>query len=222
MLIQSFLELTPGVFAIFYHHALGKTTAKKADDRALSFILGVEIYTAIIFLITYIIVNFCLAKIGALHYTVIWTISGIFLIEAIITFFFYFRPTKAKNSTELFLPRRLARSLIYHAEHANNRSSTIILGFVTSSLELFFTLPLYVILSICIFYNFNDTNFVSIIAYIIIATIPLFAIRTFFRTDRNLAEIIRLRIKKKLPTRLVLFTAYFFLAIITFIIGFSI
>lgn len=228
MLIQSFLELSPGLFAIFYHQALGKTSTKKADDRSLSFILGTEICTAIVFLATYIIVSFFITKIGNISPIFMWIMSGIFLSLALISFFFYYRPTKFKKphsktskSTELFLSRRLAKNLKEHAERANNRSSTIVLGLITSALELLFTLPLYIIMSICIFYSFPNWNSILIIIYVIIATLPLFIVRTFYRTDHTLADIMRIRIKKKLLTKIILSLSYLAISIITFIIGFS-
>lgn len=230
MLIQGFLELSPGLFACFYHYALGKTSAKKADDRALSFILGVEICVAVVFLAVYIIINFFVAESGFLNSTFMWIMSGIFFCEMVITFCFYFRPKRlikapkkiAQKSTELFLPRHLVENLIFHVEHVNNRSSTIILGFISCALELPFTLPLYIILSACIFCISSNINFVFIIAYIVVATIPLFYIRTLFRTDHNLAEIQRIRTKKKLLTRCILSICYLALAIITLTIGFTI
>lgn len=228
MLIQSFLELSPGVFACFYHHALGKVPAKKADDRSLSFILGVEICVAVVFLATYIVVNFFIVKCGLKSPIFFWVMSGVFFLEAIIAFFFYYRPARlikpkksAKNSTALFIPRPLAKSLIYHAENAKNRSGAITLGFITCALELIFTLPLYIIASVSIFYAPISANFLFIIIYIIVATLPLFIIRTLFRTNHNLVEIQRIRIKKKLPTKLVLFFGFLALSIITLITGFS-
>ncbi|MBQ3296319.1 hypothetical protein IJI79_01455 [Candidatus Saccharibacteria bacterium] len=220
MLIQGFLELGPGVFACFYHHALGKTSAKKADDQSLSFILGTEICVALVFLISYIIVTFFITRNGPFSPIFFWVMSGIFLVEAIATFFFYFRPG-TKKSTELSLPRSLAKSLIYHAENTKNRSSTIALGLVTCALELIFTFPLYIIASTAIFYANTSMSFVFIIAYIIIATAPLFAIRTFFRTDHNLVELQLIRIKKKLATRIIVSASFLALSIATLIIGFS-
>lgn len=221
MLIQGFLELSPGLFAIFYHHALGKTSLKKADDRALSFILGVEICTAAIFLITYLTVSFFYVQRDFMNTTFLWIMAGIFLLEAIFTCFFYFKSRKkfGKNSTALFISRNVAKNLKHRAETAKNRSDTIALGFITTALELFITLPLYIICSVEILNVSLDTGFVFIIAYIIIATIPLFTIRTFFRTGHNLAEIQRFRVKKKLLTKLVISLSFLTIAIITFITG---
>ncbi len=42
ILIQGLLQLSPGIFSIFYHSAQGKTTKKTADNLSLHFILGTE------------------------------------------------------------------------------------------------------------------------------------------------------------------------------------
>lgn len=220
MLIQGFLQLTPGVFSIFYHHTLGKTTAKKADDQSLSFILGTEIATAAFFLIVYFFVTFFAAEKALLNQTFLWVMTGIFAIEAIFTFFIYFRPGKKnKNTTKLFIHRHLAESFVYRANNNKNRTDTILLGFLSTATELIFTLPLFIISSVQILNLSPRFNFVFIIAYIIIATIPLFTIRTLYRTGHNLAEIEKLRIKRKFLFRIVIAASYVGLAILTFISG---
>ena len=221
MVIQAFLQLTPGLFSIFYHHALGKTSAKKADDASLSFILGTEIYTAIIFLIVYLIINFIIVDKITDSNIFMAILAGIFIAESIIIFFFYFRRKKKKSeaSTALFLPRHTAKSLIINAQKAKSRSDTITLGIVTSALDFFFTLPLYIIISTEIL-NLNPRyGFVYIIAYIVIATVPLFAIRTAFRTDHNLAEIQRFRVSKRFLIKLTLSISYLLIAILIIVKG---
>ena len=221
MVIQAFLQLTPGVFSIFYHHALGKTSAKKADDASLSFILGTEILTAIIFLIIYIIISFVVTDKITDSNIYMATLAGIFIAESVITFFFYFRKNskKKEQSTKTFLPRFIAQNLIINAKKAKNRSDTITLGIVTTACELVFTLPLYIIISTEILNLGLRYGFVYIIAYIIIATVPLFVIRTAFRTDHNLAEIQRFRVNKKFWVKLVLSISYLLIAILIIVKG---
>lgn len=219
MLIQGFLQTSPGIFAIFYHHALGKTNAKKADDQSLSFILGTEIATALFFLITYFTITYFNVENNFLNNPIfLYILTAIFALEAIFTFFFYFRPGKKnKHTTRLFLPRLLAKSFIYNAEHVKNRTDTILLGFLSTTAELIFTLPLFVVLSVGILTLSPRFNFVFIIAYIIIATIPLFTIRTLYCTGHNLAEIEKLRIKKKLLFRLIISISFLIIATLTLI-----
>lgn len=220
MLIQGFLQLSPGVFAIFYHHALGKTSPKKADDESLSFVLGVEIAIAIVFLITYFVIAFSFSENDFTDSIFFIVLAIIFVILAIFTSCWYFRiGKKYRKTTTLFLPRHLKSSLIHHAENAKNRTDTIILGFLTTIIELPFTLPLMIISSVAIFKISITSGFLFIIAYIVIATLPLFTIRTLFRTNHNLAEIERLRIKWKTPFRLILTFGYLSLTILSFILA---
>jgi hypothetical protein len=220
MLIQGFLQTSPSIFAIFYHYTSGKTSAKKADDQSLSFILGVEIATAVMFLATYFIITFLAAERIILSSVFLWIMSGIFIILGIITFFFYFRPGKKnRQATTLFVSRLMAKNFIYHISHNKNRTDTIILGFLSSITEVIFTLPLFIISSIEIISLSPRFNFIFIIAYIVAATIPLFAIRISFRTGHNLAEIQRLRIKRKMFFRFIISAGYVGLAILTFLSG---
>ena len=221
MLIQAFLQTSPGLFAIFYHHALGKTSAKKADDEALSFILGTEIFTAITFLIIYIIIDFIAAEKITKNNIFTAILAGIFIAEAIIVFCFYYRKDKQKSqkSTRLFLPRHIVKNLTTRAEKVKNRSDTIALGLVTSSLEFLFTLPLYIIISTEILDLSPRYGFVYIIAYIVITTVPLFVVRTAFKTDHNLAEIQRFRVKKKSTIKLILSISYLLIGILIILKG---
>lgn len=220
MLIQGFLQVSTATFAIFYHHALAKTSDQKADDRSLSFVLGVEIAIAIFFLATYFIITFFMPEKYFENPVFLWIMSGIFLAIGIFMFFFYFRPgKKLRKTTELYIPRRLAKFLLVRAEHSKSRFSTILLGFITTIIELPFILPLLIVSSVGILSLSPRFGFVFIIAYIIIATLPLFTIRTFYCTGHNLAEIQRARVKQKLFFRFVLTLSYLLLAIITFIPG---
>lgn len=220
MLIQGFLQTAPAIFAIFYHHAIAKTSAKKADDQSLSFILGVEIFIAIFFLATYLVTAFILLNTKSIDDIFLYTMAGIFILEAIVTFLFYFRPGKKnQKTTKLFIPRKLKNQLVKKAENVKNRSGTIALGFIASALELFFTLPLFIVSSVEIFKTEFSAGFVFIIAYIVIATIPLFTIRTVFRRDHNLADIQRFRTKKKLFFRLVISTSYLLIATLLIVSG---
>lgn len=220
MLIQGFLQTSPSIFTIFYHYASGKTSAKKADDQSLSFILGVEIATATIFLITYFIITFFAAEKIILNSIFLWAMSGLFAALAFFTFFFYFRlGKKNRTTTKLFISRRMSENFLYRATHAKNRTDTILLGFLSSITELVFTLPLFIISSIEIIGLSPRFNFIFIILYIVVATIPLFAIRMSFRTRHNLAEIQRLRVKRKLFFRIIISAGYVGLAVLTFLSG---
>lgn len=218
--IQTLLQLSPGIFAIFYHHALGKTNAKKADDQSLSFILGVEIFTAILYLLTYFIVSFVLTEEGFDNPILVWIMIGIFIAEAIFFFFCYYKMGKKyKNTSRLFVNRHVSEALIYKAEHAKNRTDTIILGIVTCAIELAFTLPLFIISSVEILRFDSRFGFLFIIVYVIAATAPLFGTRILYHTNNTLAGIMRIRTSKKNLYRILITIGYLGIAALIFIIG---
>ena len=211
MVIFCFLEMPSGLFSIFYHLRLAKTSKKKADDAALSFILGVEIFTTLIWLLTYFII-FTLFTYNTTIITspFLWTMSGICFAEAIIMAFFYFRQGK---STALFIPRRVAKSLITHAEKTKSRSDAIMLGFISCLPELLFTLPIYIVCSVLLQgEDFLPRTFIIILS-VLIVTAPLFIIRTFYHAGHNLADITRIRTRLKIHFRIILALAYIALSL---------
>ena len=222
-LIQSLLQLSPGLFSIFYHHSLGTSSAKKTDDRSLSFIVGTEITTALVFLIVYSCTTFFILENNA--QILLYVMAGIFLFEACFMFFCYFKSRhfkKSKNTiTELFFSRRLTSALIHRVEKAKSRSDTILLGLVTAALELIITLPLYIICSVALLSISVNFGFIFIIIYTVAATIPLFCIRTYFRTGHNLAELTRLRSKSVVTLKIIFFLAFIIIAILVFLSALS-
>ena len=215
MLIQGSLQLTPGVFSIFYHSALGKLSSKKTDDLSLYFILGVEVYLAAILLAVFFIVSFCLSQFS-LSPAVFWVLSGIAFAEAGATLFCYFRRSKA---TALFIPRLAAASLSSRARKARTRRQAFTLGFLSSIPELVFTLPLFVTMIFAMFLIPNLANSLILTLYIIIIIAPLFTVRTFFRADHNLGSITRLRTRLKPLIRFILCLSFLGIALILIYLG---
>lgn len=215
MLIQGFLQLTPATFTIFYHHALAKFSRQKSDDLALSFILGTEFFTAIMFLCVYYIVSFLLTFADLTNFT-FWLLSGIFFALSLASAFCYYRKSPA---TALFIPRRLSHAYTLRASTAKSRTDCFLLGFFSGIPELLFTLPLFMLMTLALFLLPSLPAIIIFIIYIIIATIPLFVYRTFYRIGYNLATITRIRIKMKPYVRLILSLSYFFIALTLIYLG---
>lgn len=208
MVIFAFLQLPNGLFSIFYHFRIAKTNLKKADDAALSFILGLEIFMFIMWLLIFIIVSTCFYFNPELSSPLfLFIMAGIFFAETIAIIFFYYR--RGKNTTALFIPRKIAKNLIKKSESVKSRSDAIILGFVSGIPELLFTLPLFIICSMLLQTENAFYRSTIIILSIISAALPLFIIRFFYRTDHNLADIERIRIKLKPHFKFILSIAFF-------------
>lgn len=217
MLISAFLQLVPGTFSIFYHFSLSKTNAKKADDRSLGFILGSELFITFIWVAIYsLILSFFCNSPDFCPSSFFWIMSGILFAEAVAVFWFYYRKSKA---TALFIPRRTASTISNCARKAKSRSDAITLGFFAGLPELIFTLPLYVISAIILLNTTAISRALVVILYVLFSTIPLFIIRTAYRTGHNLADITRARTRFKPFFRLSLSILYVLLALAVLNLG---
>ena len=217
MLISFCMQLPSGTFALFYHYALGKTSIKNADDRALSFILGAEIFTTILWLLIYFLTFTFFYNFPNFYDLFLYIMSGIFLAEALITFFFYYR--KGKKSTALFISRKTAAGIINRTKKARTRSDCILIGALVGIFELIFTLPLYLI-STSVLLNFPALPRILLIAFYVLASVlPLFIVRYAFRLNNNLADIQRFRVKIKPIVKLIFFFGFLALALTTIYLG---
>lgn len=216
-LIQVLLQLTPGVFAIFYHQTIGKKSRKTADNLSLYFVLGTEFFTTITFLFVYLTI-FILFFYQTTFITnfLTWFLAGIFLVEGIVILFGYYR---RGQGSQLFIKRRTAQSLSIRAESVKTRLDAFVLGFITSGTEIIFTLPLYIVLAAGTMQLTNFPRYPIVISYIIIAVLPIFVTRTLFRVGHNLANIQRFRTRNKTFFRVAISLCYIIIAGILIFVG---
>lgn len=216
MLILASMKLNSGVFALFYHYALGKYSKKKASFLSTFFILGVETVSAFLFLSIFYLSYFILFFTNDFENNLFSLILvGIFLTLALISLFYYFRKGPG---TRLFISANFSKSLDKNAKSIKTRSDAFLLGAFSGISELIFTFPLYLIFSYeLINLNFNPaSNLPLIFIFILIPILPLILVRFFFRTNYNLADYLRLRFKNKSFTRATLFICYLLIAILIF------
>ena len=214
MLIMGSFQLTPGVFALFYHYALGKYSKAKASYLSLFFILGTEIITTCLFLsIFYLTCIFFFDNLHPETSILFWTLAGILAALGFISFFFYFRRGKG---TKLFIPRKFAKALDACAKSAKTRSDAFMLGALSGTCELVFTLPLYLVTCVEIMKMGAEgfsSNLLTII-YILTPVFSLFFLRWKFQAGHNLADIQRSREKDKTFTRILLAICYILIAVL--------
>lgn len=219
MLILSLLQFSPGLFALFYHYALGKNTRTKTDNLSLDYILGAESFTAIIWFSLYAIFFTIFYHNPSLSCKILpWIIAGIILVESIIIFLFYYRKGP---STALFISRRTARTLTAESKKISTRKDAFLLGFISEVPELIFTLPIYILIVYILAYSTFIPTAITIIFFIIISTIQFFIIRTAYRTSHNLATIQHFRIKAKPFIRVILSVCFLLLSLTTIYLGVS-
>lgn len=214
MLIMGSLQLVPGVFALFYHYSLGKYSKKQASILSLYFILGAEVVAACLFLSCFYLAYvffFGFARPETSFFA--YFIAGILIALGIMSLCFYFR---RGSGTRLFIPRKTAVALDYSARTAKTRSDAFMLGALSGTYELVFTLPLYILTAVEIMemnVDYFPSNLLTIV-YILVPTIPLFFIRWRFQTGHNLADIMKSRTRDKTFTRFILAFSFFTIAIL--------
>ncbi|MBR3332519.1 hypothetical protein IKG28_02755 [Candidatus Saccharibacteria bacterium] len=217
MLIHAFLQLVPSVFTIFYHYASGKKSSRVADDFSIFYILGVEFFSVLMFILIYLLFfNIFIGEINLRSTVFPWIMAGVLVALAILSFFAYF---KKGRTTELFISRKIARQLTASAKNVKNRSDAFVLGLTTGVFELIFTLPLYILATTAIMEIDNFPRQIFGFLYIIAVVAPIMVYLVLFRRGYNLAEIERLRIKNKTFFRTIETIGYLVLACVM-LIGF--
>ncbi len=214
VLIMSFLTLSSGAYALFCHYAYGRFSRKRASEYTFLFILGTEITSSCIFLSTYTLVAVVIADLSHLGIDIItWFLTGIMFALSIVSLFFYYH---RGEGTRLFIPRKIANSINYHAKTAKARSDAFVLGALCSTPELIFTLPLFVITSgeILQLSISHPSNSLLTIIYIVVPIIPLLITRWLYHKKHNLAVIQRSRVHNKNFTKFILCTSYLLIAIL--------
>ena len=216
MLILPSLKLNSGVFALFYHYALGKYSKNKTSSLSLFYLLGTEVISAFLFLsIFYLNYIFFFFSDNLNNNLFSLIIAGIFIMLSLVSFFYYFRHNE-KKGTRLFISKNSANALNKNAKSIKTRSDAFFLGAFAGTSELIFTLPVYIIFSYeLIELNFNVFATLSLIfIFILTPLIPLLFIRILFGMNYNLADYLRIRFKNKTLTRLTLFICYLFIALL--------
>lgn len=214
MLIMASLQLVPGIFALFYHYALGKFSKKQASLLSLYFILGTEVIATCLFVACYYLTY--VLYLGSSHpesNPLLWILAGIFIALATISFFCYFRPG---TGTKLFIPHKFSQALNHNAKTVKTRSDAFLLGALAGTCEFVFTLPLYLLTAIEIMKmnaEYYSSHLLTIL-YILTPTISLFFIRWRYQLGYNLADIQRSRVRDKFFTRFILAISYLIIAIL--------
>lgn len=217
MLIQAILQLTPSTFMLFHHYAIGKNSAKKADDLSLNFILGVEIFTVVMWLIVYAVI-FALTSWQPDFFgeAFLWVMAGVFAALGVASFLWYFR---AGAGTRLFISRKIARNLLGRIKNARTRSDALMLGMVIGVFELIFTLPLYIIVMVELMGVTIYPRILVVLCYTVATMAPLFLIRGAYRAGQNLASIERWRVRQKFAIKILLSASFMTLAVMMVILG---
>lgn len=190
--IHATLQLSLGSLLLLYHASLGKHIRKKTKFLVDSYIAGIG---TLVFL-SVATLGFLLDRyFGKPLYTEeLVIIVGMLVALAIAAWFLYYRRGK---STELWLPRTVARFINKRAKTTNSNTEAFSLGLLTSLAEMPFTLILMVVAANSILGLPAMQQILAVALYTVITIIPPIILRMSIRKGQTVVDVQRWRVKNK-------------------------
>lgn len=213
--IHATLQLSLGALLLLYHASLGKHVRKKTRFLVDSYISGLG---TLVFLSLGTIIFILDRYFGKPLYIEELVIVVCMLVAlAIMAWFFYYKRGK---STELWLPRSVARFIDKRAKLTNSNTEAFSLGLLTSLAEMPFTLVLLVVAANSIMVLPAMYQILAVAMYTVITIIPPIVLRLAIRKGQTVVNIQRWRVKHKTFFRLL--TGAGFLALAFFLYTFEV
>lgn len=213
--IHATLQLQLGALLLLYHASLGKHVRKKTRSLVSSYIAGIGM---LVFLAVAAICFILIHVFGTeLYAEEILIVVGMLVALAIATWIFYYRRGK---STELWLPRTVARFIDKRAKETNSNTEAFSLGVLTSLAEMPWTLVLFVAAANSIVALDPEYRLLAVVLYTVITVIPPVILRLAIRKGQTVVDIQRWRVKNKTFMRVI--TGIGFLVLGFFIFTFEV
>ena len=213
--IHATLQLSLGALLLLYHASLGKHVRKKTRFLVDSYISGRGMLVFLGVAATIFILDRYFEK--PLYIEELIIVVGMLVALAIAAWFFYYRRGK---STELWLPRSVARFIDKRAKTTNSNTEAFSLGVLTSLAEMPFTIVLFVVAANSILVLPHLYQILAVAMYTVITIIPPVALRLAIRKGQTVVDIQRWRVKHKMFFRLL--TGIGFLALGFFLFTFEV
>lgn len=195
--IHATLQLSLGALLLLYHASLGKHVRRKTRFLVDSYISGMGMLVFLGLAATIFILDRYFEK--PLYIEELVIVVGMLIALAIAVWFFYYRRGK---STELWLPRSVARFIDKRAKLTNSNTEAFSLGVLTSLAEMPFTLILFVVAANSILVLPQLYQILAVAMYTVITIIPPIVLRLAIRKGQTVVDIQRWRVKHKTFFRL--------------------
>ncbi|MBQ7802603.1 hypothetical protein IJ380_01960 [Candidatus Saccharibacteria bacterium] len=215
-LVAASLQLPLGSLLLLYHASLGKNVREKTKRLASSFISGVTLMNFLLLASACFLVS-VLSTSGTLSKTSLAVLFGILVALGLAAWFFYY---KLGKSTELWLPRRLAKFIDSRAKETDDVSEAFSLGILTSLAEILFLGPLIVVSADAILQIDPLFEALSLVLFTLLSVLPLISLRFALRNGKNVADVQRWRLKNKTFFRI--FSGFGFIILAVFLLAFVI
>ena len=215
-IVHALLQLSLGCLLLLYHASKGKHIAKKTRGLVRSYVFGIGALTFLgVCAMCYLILHIWEGPLAAEWLTII---VGILAVLTFMVWLFYYR--WGRKSSELWLPRTVARFIDGRAKSTDSRVEAFSLGILTCFAELPFSLILFVVAANSVLELPTAFQVLMVLVYAIVTIIPTIILCCNLRTGKTIVEVQRWRVRHKNFLRVV--TGLGFLALAIFIFAFRI
>ena len=197
-IVHASLQLQLGALLLLYHASLGKHVRRRTKTLVSSYIAGIGTLVFLAVAATCFVFDRYFGE--ALYTEEMLIVIGMLVALAIVMWVFYYRRGK---STELWLPRSVARFIDRRAKETNSNTEAFSLGVLTSLAEMPLTLVLFVVAANSVLSLTAVWQIFAVIIYAMIAVIPPIILRLAVRKGETVANIQRWRVKNKNFLRIV-------------------
>lgn len=183
--IHAMLQLGLGCVVLLYHHGKAqKNVPRRTHTIVSSFIAGVGTMS----LVVLAALAFILANTFDLHKAREFYLAAAIAVAlvAVLMWTVYYR---RKNTTELWLPRSIAKFIGERAAATKNPSEGFLLGAFSTFGELLFLLPVMLVAAAALLNLPEGWELVALAGYVIVSVLPLIFVRCFTHKVATVGEI---------------------------------
>lgn len=214
-IVHASLQCELGALLLLYHASLGKHIKKKTKQLVSNYIFGSALLICLLVATTaFLIATLTRNSLSTLCLAVL---AAILLMLALLIWFFYY---KTRRSTELWLPKSVARYISGRAKLTESNVEAFSLGMLTAFAEMPFSFILILLAGNAVVQLPFEFQFLSILGYSFIAVLPLFVLRFFIRRGSTVVDVQKWRVRNK--NFLKMFSGTLFLTLAVFLIAFKI
>lgn len=213
--VHASLQLGLGSLLLLYHASLGKHIKRRTKRLVNNYIAGVGGLVLLMLAGGCFLMDRCFG--GALYPEELTVVVAMLVAVAILVWAFYYRHGR---STELWLPRSVARYINRRAKNTESNIEAFSLGALASLAEMPFTLILILVAANSILALPFDYQLLAVALYVAIVVLPMVVMRLAIRRGQTVADVQRWRVKHKNFFRVMTGIGFFVLAM--FILAFEV
>ena len=214
-IVHASLQCELGALLLLYHASLGKHIKRKTKILVTNYIYGSGLLICLLVtLIAFLVITL---SDGALSVLCLAVLASTLLMLALLIWLFYY---KTRRSTELWLPKSVARYISGRAKLTESNVEAFSLGMLTAFAEMPFSFIPMLLAGNAVAELPFEFQFLSILGYSFIAILPLFVLRFFIRRGSTVVDVQKWRVKNKNFLKMI--SGFLFLTLAIFIIAFKI